>query len=42
MATGPGDIQRTRGPTQDGRVLNTCLYQGICANLADREEAEIR
>ena len=24
------------------RVLNTCLYQGFRADLADREEAEIR
>jgi hypothetical protein len=24
------------------RVPNTCLYQGICADRADREEAEIR
>jgi hypothetical protein len=24
------------------RVLNTCLYQGLRADLADREEAEIR
>ena len=26
----------------DRRVLNTCLYQGFRADLADREEAEIR
>jgi hypothetical protein len=25
-----------------GRVLNTCLYQGFRADLADRAEAEIR
>jgi len=24
------------------RVLNTCLYQGFRADLADREEAKIR
>jgi hypothetical protein len=26
----------------DRRVLNTCLYLGFRADLADREEAEIR
>jgi hypothetical protein len=29
-------------PTVKFRVLNTCLYQGFRADLADREEVEIR
>jgi hypothetical protein len=28
--------------TLEDMVLNTCLYQGICADQADREEARIR
>ena len=27
---------------ETGRVLNTCLYQGFRADLADRAEGEIR